>query len=273
MVGRTVGVGKGIGVVEMLDYAKFAGLKQSFQPVYSSKLTVQRRQRLTYWKFLQRAQHSSVEDFLFRSGIQKQSSINLSIGSGITPVIPSFSLLQCSELNLTRLPLLRELLLGAARALEALPTSHAHGAGAQLSQHNSSAGAATAGVDANLQKGGHKQRLLQQAQLKGQLSRVAGNYKSLLACLLNQQSSGASGGSKKGYQEDLRLVAVQLDTIQARGRSGAGAGAGITGATGAGTGFAFHAPPAGSRSGLSAVSSAAGPGIVNELELEDDIQD
>ena len=59
---RTVGVAKGKGTHERLQYAKFAGVKQTFQPVYNSKMIVLRRDRALYGDYLQRLQCSMFDD-------------------------------------------------------------------------------------------------------------------------------------------------------------------------------------------------------------------
>jgi hypothetical protein len=59
---RTVGVCKGSGLLECLQFAKFAGVKQTFQPVYNSKLIALRKEKAAYASYLDRLQCSYYYD-------------------------------------------------------------------------------------------------------------------------------------------------------------------------------------------------------------------
>lgn len=71
---RAVSVAKGTGIQECLQYAKFAGLKQVFQPVYNSKGIALRKERARYEDYLQRLQYSMYDDHCI--------SLEQGVGSG-----------------------------------------------------------------------------------------------------------------------------------------------------------------------------------------------
>lgn len=101
---RAVSIAKGTGVQECLLYAKYAGLKQTFQPVYSSKTIALRRDRSQYVQYLHRLQCSMFDDHC-----------NIAVqGFGSSAVRGAYTIPGEQRVNQELLPFVKQILNGAA---------------------------------------------------------------------------------------------------------------------------------------------------------------